>query len=172
MKKLERMIHWTVQVGNILGQISGWMVAVMMFLIGYEVFMRYIFNNPPIIADEIAAYLVVAVSYLGIAYTFTQGGHVRITLLVSNVPPRVAKWLRVFTMMISEAFIIVMCVACYKYLSFSIMINERSASWLNFPFKYPQATLLIGFLAYALVLLGKIVKTIVMYEGNENAEHE
>jgi TRAP-type C4-dicarboxylate transport system permease small subunit len=173
MKNLERInIGLTMFLGNFLGKLSGWMVAIMMVLVAFEVFMRYVLNKPPLIADEFAAYLLVAVSYLGIAYTFMEGGHVRITFLVSKVPPKVAKWLRLFTLIIGEIFVIVMCIACYQYLSFSIMINEKSATWLNFPLKYPQATLLIGFFVYALVLLAKIYNVMMMPAKNESAVSE
>ncbi len=158
MKKIEHSIQWAVSLGNFLGWISGGMVAVMMALVGYEVLMRYVFDRPPILADELGAYLLVAVSYLGLAYTFMTGGHVRITFLVGKMKPQWAAWLRLSTLTVSWIFIFGMCIACYEYLDFSIMINEKSASWLNFPLKYPQATLLIGFIAYGLVVLCEILK--------------
>ena len=161
MRILERVEKLTTILGNILGQLSGWAVAVMMLLVIIEVFMRYIFNKPPLVADEFAAYLLVAVSFLGIAYTHLVKGHVRITFLVNRVPAQTAKWLRLITLILSLAFIIVMCVASYDYLTFSIMINERSPSWLNFPLKYPQATVLIGFFVFSLVMLGQIIKTAI-----------
>lgn len=167
MKKLEQGIRCVVFLGNLLGMVSGWMVAVMMALVGYEVFMRYIFNRPPILADELGAYLLVGISYVGLAYTYKTGGHVRITFLVSKLKPQLATWLRLCTMLIAEIFIVGMCVACYQYLSFSIMINEKSASWLNFPLKYPQATLLIGFVAYGLVVLSEILKACLSLKRSE-----
>ena len=160
MRTWKRVVKLTTALGNSLGRLSGWAVALMMLLVIVEVFMRYIFNKPPLIADEFAAYLLVAASFLGIAYTHLVKGHVRITFLVNRVSPTAAKWFRVFTLILSEAFIIVMCVASYKYLAFSIMINERSPSWLNFPLKYPQATVLIGFFVFSLVMLGQLIKTI------------
>lgn len=160
MKKLEQAISLTRLLGNVLGYLSGWLVAVMMLLVGVEVFMRYVFNKPPLVADEFAGYLLVAVSFLGIAYAFLVEGHVRITFVVDRVPAGVSRWMRLVTLVVLEVFIIVMCVSSYKYLSFSVMINERSPSWLHFPLKYPQATILIGFLVFALVAFGQIVKII------------
>jgi TRAP-type C4-dicarboxylate transport system permease small subunit len=171
MNKLERTINVTTVLGNTLGRLSGWLVAIMMVLVFVEVFMRYIFNKPPLIADEFAGYLLVAVSFLGIAYTHLVKGHVRITFLVNRVPPHVTLWLRLITLLISEAFIIVMCYASYEYLAFSVMINERSPSWLNFPLKYPQATVLIGFLVFAVVMLGQIIQTAITI-ANKVAEED
>jgi TRAP-type C4-dicarboxylate transport system permease small subunit len=171
MKKLERTINVTTVLGNTLGRLSGWLVALMMVLVFVEVFMRYIFNKPPLIADEFAGYLLVAVSFLGIAYTHLVKGHVRITFLVNRVPPHVTLWLRLITLLISEAFIIVMCYASYEYLAFSAMINERSPSWLNFPLKYPQATVLLGFLVFAVVMLGQIIQTAITI-ANKGGEED
>lgn len=171
MKKLERTINVTTVLGNTLGRLSGWLVALMMVLVFVEVFMRYIFNKPPLIADEFAGYLLVAVSFLGIAYTHSVKGHVRITFLVNRVSPHMTLWLRLITLLIGEAFIIVMCYASYEYLAFSVMINERSPSWLNFPLKYPQATVLIGFLVFAVVMLGQIIQTAITI-ANKVAEED
>ena len=158
MKTIEKAINLTERLGRLLGVISGWMVAVMMLLVGVEVFMRYVFNKPPLIADEFSAYLLVAISFFGISQASLAGSHVRITFLVDRIPTAMARWIRLATLILTETLVILMCIASYHYLSFSFMINERSPSWINFPLKYPQSTVLIGFGAFALVVLGQIAR--------------
>ena len=74
------------KVADFLGYVSGWLVPAMMLLVAVEVFMRYVLHDPAMVADEFSAYMLVALSYLGLSYTWRQGGHVRITLLVSRLP--------------------------------------------------------------------------------------
>ena len=171
MKHIEKAISLTERLGNLLGVISGWMVAIMMLLVGVEVFMRYIFNKPPLVADEFSAYLLVAISFFGISQAFLADSHVRITFVVDRISKTNARRVRLVTLILSEILIIVMCISSYHYLSFSFMINERSPSWVNFPLKYPQSTVLIGFSVFALVVLGQIAKALRKPANNMDAKN-
>jgi len=91
MKKISAVIE---KIDNFFGYVSGWLVPSMMVLVAVEVFMRYVLHNPAMVADEFSAYMLVGLSYLGLAYTWRKGGHVRITLLVSRLPAKAASWMR------------------------------------------------------------------------------
>ena len=65
-------------IANLVGFLSAWLVPLMMMLVVVDVFMRYVMRHPLMIADEFSAYLLVALSFLGFAYTWRQGGHVRV----------------------------------------------------------------------------------------------
>ena len=42
-------------------------------LVVVDVFMRYVMHRPLMVADEISAYMLVALSFLGFAYTWRKG---------------------------------------------------------------------------------------------------
>ena len=92
------------KIANFFGFVSGWLVPLMMLLVAVEVFMRYVLHNPAMVADEFSAYMLVALSYLGLAYTWKQGGHVRITLLVSRLPAKAASWIRLIVLIMIFIF--------------------------------------------------------------------
>ena len=88
------------------GYVSGWLVPAMMLLVAVEVFMRYVLHDPAMVADEFSAYMLVGLSYMGLAYTWRQGGHVRITLLVNRLPVKVASWIRLCVLIMIFIFMI------------------------------------------------------------------
>jgi len=47
----------------------------MMMLVVVDVFMRYVMRQPLMVSDEFSAYMLVALSYLGFAYTWREKGH-------------------------------------------------------------------------------------------------
>ena len=130
-------------------------------LIVVEVFMRYVVGRPPMVADEFSAYMLVAMSYLGAAYTFREGGHVRITAFVSRLPTRVSNWLRVVTLAAGLIFSIVLTKSSYDLMAVSFKFKMASATWLNFPQQGPQMTLAIGFTILSLLLAVELAKTIM-----------
>jgi len=133
----------------------------MIVLIIFEVFMRYVLHQPPMVADEFSAYMLVAISYLGAAFTFRERGHVRITALVSRLPTRVSNWLRVVTLVIAFIFAVALTKSSYDLMVVSFKFKMASATWLNFPLQGPHMTLVIGFALLSLLLAVEVAKTII-----------
>lgn len=158
---MNRLRHIVKTIADIGGYFSGWLVPIMILLVLVEVFMRYLLGRPPMIADEFSAYMLVAMSYLAAAYTFREGGHVRITALVSRLPARISNWLRVVTLSLAFTFSVGLTKSSYDLIAFSFKYRMASATWLNFPLQGPQITLIIGFSVLSLVLAVEIVKTII-----------
>ncbi len=159
MRTLEKIIRFIDWVANLLGRLAGWLVVVMMLLVAVEVVMRYAFSKPPMIADEFSGYLLVAISFLGMSFAYMNQAHIRITIVQDRVGTRTADFLRLISLALGIVFTAVFTYATIEYMQFSIMIDERSASWMNFPLRYPQATITIGFFVFTLLLTGEFIKS-------------
>ncbi|MDH4266554.1 MAG: TRAP transporter small permease subunit [Deltaproteobacteria bacterium] len=167
MKRISFILEKIVDFG---GYLSGWLVPLMMILVAVEVFMRYVLYQPLMVADEFSAYLLVALSYLGMAYTWKQGGHVRINLLVNRLPARVSGWIRLMALILVLIFLIGLDQAGYKMIMYALKINLRSETWLTFPLFWPQLTIFIGFLLLTLLLVVEVARTITKIRAGENVE--
>jgi len=169
MKRVGAVIE---KLADLSGYVSGWMVPIMVALVAMEVFTRYVLRNPTMVADEFSAYLLVALSYMGLAYTWRQGGHVRITILVNWLPERAAAWIRLIVLIMIFIFMIGMTQAGFKMVLYAHQINLRSDTWLIFPLVWPQLTVLIGFLTLTLTVLLDIAKAIAKIRVAEPAEEK
>ena len=167
MKQLGRVIE---SIANIGGYFSGWLVPLMMLLVMFEVFMRYVVHRPPLVADEFSSYMLVALSFLGLAYTFRERGHVRITALVSRLPPRVSNWTRLVSLGLAFVFSIVLVQTTYAYMLFSFKIHMSSVTRFRIPLQGPQVTLLVGFIMLSLLLIVEIAKAIMKIRSGETVE--
>ena len=157
---------------NILGYIAGWFVLLMMLLVLVEVISRYVFNRPLMVADEFGSYLLVAVSYLAAAYAWKEKGHVRITALVSRLPPRVSSWLRLITLLLALIVAIGLSQSAYSYLQTSFRLGMASGSWLNFPLQGPHMTLMIGFVLLSLIITVEVTRAIKNFRRGQSIEEE
>ena len=143
-----------------IGTILGWLLIVMILLILYEVVMRYIFRNPPIIADEFSRYMLVTMAFLGLAYCWRGKGHVRVTSFVIMMPSRVATWLRLTTLLMALAMGIILTWSSYYFLQNTFQFNTLSNSWLRVPLKWPQLTVGIGYFLLIPWLIYEIAKVV------------
>ena len=152
------------------GYYSGWLVPLMMMLVVVEVFMRYVLHQPLMVADEFSAYMLVALSYLGMAYTWRQGGHVRVTVLVSRLPSRASSWIRLMGLILVLIFMIELDRVGYKMIVYALKINLRSSTWLMVPLFWPQLTVFIGFVLLTLLLAVDIVQGFIKIRAGERVE--
>ena len=158
------------RVVNLAGSIAGWLVFLMMCLVLFEVFMRYIVHRPPIIADEFSGYLLVGCAYLAIAWGWKEGAHVRITILVDILSRKAAGFLRLITLVLNLIFSFLLVWVSFKYLAYSIKVDMRSASWLVTPLQVPQGTLIVGFILLALIVVLRTIEAIIHFTSGKDLE--
>ncbi len=141
------------------GYLSGWLVPLMMMLVVVDVFMRYVLHRPLMVSDEISAYMLVALSFLGLGYTWRQGGHVRIEVLVTRLPARLYARLRLTALILIFIFMVELDRVAYKMIVYALQINLRSSTWLMFPLFWPQLTVFIGFVLLTFLVGIDIIRT-------------
>jgi len=167
---MKRIAYIVEKIAYLGGYYSAWLVPLMMMLVVVEVFMRYVLHQPLMVADEFSAYMLVALSYLGTAYTWRQGGHVRVTVLVSRLPSRGAGWIRFIGLILVLIFMIELDRVGYKMIIYALKIHLRSSTWLMVPLFWPQLTVFIGFILLTLLLVVDIVRTFIKIRAGEKVE--
>lgn len=146
------------KVSLIFGYISGGFAFLMMFIIGYDVVMRHIFNDPTIWADEVSCYLLVGITFLGAAYTLNKDGHVRIETLVDRLRPKKRKRLELVTDVLSIIFLVIFTRQAYWLVKDSYSSIKISATLLRTPLYLPQLLLAVGLTWLSLELLAHILR--------------
>lgn len=167
MRRVTSLIERT---AAICGTLSGWLVPAMMLLVVSDVFMRYVMRRPLMVADEISAYLLVTLSFLGFAYTWRAKGHVRVEVVVNYLPPRVTDWLRFVGLILTFLFMVEMDRAAWKMIVYALQMKMRSSTWLMFPLFWPQLPIFLGFLLLTLMLVVDIVQAAAKLRTGTNAE--
>jgi TRAP-type C4-dicarboxylate transport system permease small subunit len=168
MSRLAGVIEKIASLG---GSLSGWLVPLMMMLVVVDVFMRYAMHRPLMIADELTAYMLVALSFLGFAYTWREKGHVRVEVVVNYLPPRASAWVRLVGLMLTFIFMLEMNRSAYKMVAYALEMKMRSSTWLMFPLFWPQLTILVGFVMLTLLVLVDICRTAAQIRtGKQTAE--
>lgn len=152
------------------GWFAGWLVPLMMMLVVVDVFMRYVMNRPLMVSDEFSAYMLVTLSFLGLAYTWREKGHVRIEIFVNRLPSRIYSWVRLLGLILTLIFMIEMDRAAYKMIAYALQINLRSSTWLMFPLFWPQLTVFLGFVMLTLLLIVDIARAAVKVRAGKRVE--
>ncbi|MFY0988895.1 TRAP transporter small permease [Halomonas sp. C05BenzN] len=102
---------------------------------------------------EISGFLLVGASFLGLAYTFVNGGHIRVTLLIGRLSPAPRAFFEVFCLSIALALCLYLAWNLYWLLEDSIAFNETSYGLLRIPLWIPQSAMLAGVTLFCLALI-------------------
>ena len=142
------------------GHLQGFVLCVLMALILVEVTTRYVMQNPLSVAEEYGGYMLVAITYIGLAYTWKKRTHVRVEFVLDKMPRKARLVLRLITVFIAAVFSVFMVVASVQLVQESLLFGDRSGSWLRTPLAWPQMALIVGSVLLFLQLFVEIIKAV------------
>lgn len=70
-----------------LSRIAAILLSAMTFLVLYQVFTRYVLNNPADFTEELVRYLLIWTGFIGAAYAFSTRQHMALVLLRDKLNP-------------------------------------------------------------------------------------
>ncbi|WP_427030078.1 TRAP transporter small permease [Halomonas sp. H2] len=107
--------------------------------------------------SELASYLLVGATFLGLAYTFVHHAHIRVTLLISRLPSAIRVWFEVFGLLVALTLSLLLGYGLIELVRESLQFNEISSGFLSIPLWIPQTVLAIGVGLLCLALLEALV---------------
>ncbi|WP_447927220.1 TRAP transporter small permease [Vreelandella sp. EE27] len=110
--------------------------------------------------SEMAGYLLVGATFLGLAYTFTHHAHIRVTLLISKLPSSVRVWFEVFGLVVALAISVALGYSLVGLARESLQYNDVSSGFLSLPLWIPQTVLIIGVGLLCLALTEALIITL------------
>ncbi len=157
------------KVSTFIGHFFSWLVIGLTGLIGFEVFSRYVLNNPHPWAFDAQMMLYGTMFMMAGAYTLAKNGHVRGDILYGFLKPRTQA---IFDLILYVVFfipgIIALAYAGYIFAADSWRILEHSSITADGPPIYPFKTI-IPIAGVFLLLQGivEIMRCVVCIQNGE-----
>jgi TRAP-type mannitol/chloroaromatic compound transport system permease small subunit len=85
---VNRLIYGIDQLSRIVGHAFAWCIIILTFGTTYEVFVRYVLNNPTSWAFDMSYLMYGGLFFMAGAYTLSRNGHVRGDFIYRMWPPR------------------------------------------------------------------------------------
>ena len=102
--------------------------------------------------EEYSGYLLVAMTFLGLAYTLRIGGHVQMTLVTGKLPPRVRAAWEIFTTIAAILIIWILFWHALQFLITTLKTGERAQTVMLTPLWIARLMLVPGYLFLMLEL--------------------
>ena len=156
---MQKLLFSVDRLSTFFGQIFSWLILALTLMISWEVFSRYVLNNPHPWAFDVMIMLYGSVFMMAGAYTLSKNGHVRGDVLYGFFPPRLQAGLDLaLYILFFVPGVFALAWASINFAGESWAINEHSNVTADGPALYPFKTIVP--IAGALLLLQGIVEII------------
>jgi TRAP-type mannitol/chloroaromatic compound transport system permease small subunit len=166
---MQNLLLFIDKVSTWIGQFFSWLIVALTFMISWEVFSRYVLDNPHAWAFDVMSMMYGSLFMMAGAYTLSKNGHVRGDVLYGFFPPRLQAWLDlVLYLVFFIPGVFALAYAGYGFAAESWAINEHSNITADGPPIYPFKSILPIAGAFLLAQgLVEIVRCIVCIKQGE-----
>jgi TRAP-type mannitol/chloroaromatic compound transport system permease small subunit len=166
---MQTLLLFIDKVSTWIGQFFSWLIVALTFMISWEVFSRYVLDNPHAWAFDVMSMMYGSLFMMAGAYTLSKNGHVRGDVLYGFFPPRLQAWLDLtLYILFFIPGVVALAYAGYGFAAESWAINEHSNITADGPPVYPFKTILPIAGAFLLAQgLVEIVRCIVCIKQGE-----
>jgi len=109
---------------------------------------------------EYSGYSMAAASFYALAYTFVEGGHIRITLFLEKASKKYKRFLEIWCLIIATIFSGYLSFYLWKMLIISYDFQERSEGADEILIWIPQTSVSIGSLIFFIAVFHKLILAI------------
>jgi TRAP-type mannitol/chloroaromatic compound transport system permease small subunit len=140
---MQKFLLFVDRVNTGIGHAFAWLILVLTLQVSWEVFSRYVLNEPNAWAFDLMIMMYGTAFMMAGAYTLAKNGHVRGDVLYGFFPPRLQAALDLLLyILFFIPGIVALIWAGYTYAQESWVINEHSTLTANGPPLYPFKTVI------------------------------
>ena len=158
MKILSKILGAIDKINDWCGNVFCYLVIVLMFVVFYDVVMRYFFHRPSIWGFEITSLLLMAIGFLGGGFALKRGVHVRVDILYAKFSDNIKALTDCITYLLVFIFCIVLIKDGGKIAWASFIAGRTSTSVWGPPIWIWQILPVIGAILLLLQALAKWIR--------------
>ncbi|UOM35004.1 TRAP transporter large permease subunit [Acuticoccus sp. I52.16.1] len=140
------------------GVLSALALIAMTSIVCFEVFSRYVLNEPTYWGTDVATYILVGMTFMGLAQAQKAGTHVQVEILVASLSKDWQRRLGLYANWLGLLFVLFTGwqMAIFNYQEFAN--DTRDWGLLSTPQWIPELPVSIGYAAFALAILADILR--------------
>lgn len=140
---MQKLLLAVDKLSTVVGKAFSWLILLLTLMITWEVFSRYVMDNPHPWAFDVMSMMYGTLFMTAGAYTLSQNGHVRGDVLYGFFPPRLQAGLDLaLYLLFFIPGVVALAWAGYNFAADSWAINEHSNVTANGPPVYPFKTII------------------------------
>jgi TRAP-type C4-dicarboxylate transport system permease small subunit len=161
MKKIITIID---RVSGLSGWTAGIIMALALVIVVAEIVTRSVFSKTIYVSDEYSGYLMAMLTFLGLAYTLRERGHIRVMVLTHSLKGNTVIIYNMVCMFIGFIFCIGLTWYTFEFFLDSVVSKTQSMQITETYLAIPQAFLPLGSFLFMLQFLSEFLKGIKLLQ--------
>ncbi|MBE9505474.1 MAG: TRAP transporter small permease [Chloroflexi bacterium] len=160
MQERQRKTHVAHQIRRLSARVqdgaalaTGIVLLAMLFMIAANTLLRYGFNTSWNFTEEYTAYGLIFMTFVPLAWTLKEKGHISIDIFVDRMPDSVSKWVKVATGVASLAVVYIMFYYALKLSLVSFQKGLLANTYMLTPLWIPQTFITVGLLLFLVEII-------------------
>lgn len=153
------------------GALSGICIIAICCIILARVIGRWLGIEAPS-SDDFAGFLLAAATFLGLAYTFREGGHIRVSLFTSRLPAVVNKLIERVILSLGCGLILYLCWQLIYLVYESYIFDELSSGYIAVPLWLVQLPLAVGMVLFSIAIIDQTICHLLFEQPLPKSEEE
>lgn len=147
MHALKKIADFIDGVNEKVGFLVSWLTTLLVLVVCYDVFTRYVLKKSSIAVQELEWHLFAIIFLIGAAYTLKHDRHVRVDVIYMNFSPRVQAWINFLgSLIFLIPFSVLVIISSEKFVLNSLKIMETSPDPGGLPARFVlKACIPLGF---------------------------
>ena len=141
--------------------ISGILIAASSLLIFVYILNRQFIGQVWLFVEDWTGLALVAIGYLGMAYTLRKGKHLNVDIFIRHASPRLRNILDVIISIVALCVISYMLERSIDWFIYAYKGNVRTPSAVLTPVWIPSITMIVGVFILQLEMLFHLIRTII-----------
>jgi TRAP-type mannitol/chloroaromatic compound transport system permease small subunit len=169
MQFIEKVVDFIEKINGKIGHFVSWICTLMVLVVFYDTLMRYAFNKGSVALQELEWHLFAVVFLLGAAYTFKEGGHVRVDILYTSFSKKTKAWIDfIGTFVFLIPFAVMIILSSKIFIHNSWLVREVSSDPGGLPARYLLKTMIpLGFLLLIIQGVSEALKNFMTIVGHK-----
>lgn len=158
---MQKIVSFIDRLSTIFGVIAGIFILFGMTLVLTEVVARF-FNSTVYISGEYTAYFMVAITFLGIAYTLKDKGHIRMVFLHKIIKSdRIRALVEIYAYVVGLIVFAIITKVTFDFFWDSVVTGTRSMQVSRTYLAIPQFAMPLGSFLISLQFIAEILRSII-----------
>lgn len=153
------------------GYIAGILIFILMLLILFEIALRNLAGRSTQFTEEMGGYILVAVAFLGLAYTLRARAHVRVRLLIDRLSYKTRYVLHFPVTLLSIVVVTVGLSRAFVTTWRSYESGVISLGIVGTPQYLPQLVMVVGMAIFLIQLIALLFSSRSHWEEEERRSH-
>ncbi|WP_420391760.1 TRAP transporter small permease [Acuticoccus sp.] len=142
------------------GALAGVFLVAIAVIVTAQIGARFVDASVPS-SDEFAGFCLAATSFLGLAYAFRCGSHIRVTLFVQGARGRARQALLILALAIGAAMSVLFAWHTVVMVAQNYVRGEVTSGLVPLPLWLPQLGMAVGAVLFALAITEDLVRAVL-----------